>query len=144
MSFDAQMRIGSVEMLGGLLAFAAIAWQLPPAFIVRARPPEMEIALRIRALGAAFERDLRACITEKRAFTIGRSAACDLRLEDAEVSREHARIELSRGVLYIADRGSSNGTFLNGERLEGAALELRVGDAIDVGGTRVIVRGMSA
>ena len=59
---------------------------------------------------------------------------------DPEVSRIHARFESQGGIVYASDAGSSNGTFLNGRRLDGA-IELRPGDAIDVGATRITFVG---
>jgi len=72
-------------------------------------------------------------------FTIGRAAANDLVIPDARISRHHAII-VRRGLrLTIADRGSGNGTFLNGHRLaEGCVLNygdrvaIRAGLAVDV------------
>ena len=66
--------------------------------------------------------------------TIGRDEECDLTLEDPEVSRRHATIELlADGRARITDLDSGNGTFVNGRRirspvaLEGGE-ELRLGD----------------
>jgi hypothetical protein len=68
---------------------------------------------------------------------IGRDADCELSLQgqfgDA-VSRQHARIELAAEGATLADAGSSNGTLLNGQLLDGAA-PLRVGDRIQMGFT---------
>ncbi len=44
-------------------------------------------------------------------------------------------------VLYLTDLGSSNGTFLNGKRLKNEGIEVRPGDDIDVGNTRLTVVG---
>jgi hypothetical protein len=59
---------------------------------------------------------------------IGRSDACDVRLEDATVSRRHARLVFRDGAWIVQDLGSKNGTLLNG-RLVGRA-RLRPGDRI--------------
>jgi pSer/pThr/pTyr-binding forkhead associated (FHA) protein len=68
---------------------------------------------------------------------IGRDPECDLALQgeagDA-VSRRHAQIQLSAGGATVTDLGSSNGTQLNGVRLEAPA-PLRVGDQIQMGFT---------
>ena len=53
---------------------------------------------------------------------------------DPELSREHARISLEDGRPMIVDLGSTNGTFVNGRRLD-APTELRPGDRIKVGTT---------
>jgi pSer/pThr/pTyr-binding forkhead associated (FHA) protein len=73
---------------------------------------------------------------------MGRSGYANVELADPEVSRRHARIDLVRGVLYLADEGSSNGTFLNGKPLGDESIELRPGDDIDVGNTRITISGM--
>jgi hypothetical protein len=62
---------------------------------------------------------------------IGRSAAAQVRLTDAAVSAKHARIVASGGVFHVVDLGSTNGTYVNGERVVNT-LELRSGDAIQL------------
>jgi uncharacterized membrane protein YdfJ with MMPL/SSD domain len=54
--------------------------------------------------------------------------------DDPELSREHARISVVDGTLVIEDLGSSNGTFVNGTRIE-APTPLHSGDRIKVGTT---------
>lgn len=66
--------------------------------------------------------------------TIGRSRSSDLPISDAFVSHTHARI-LRRGPFYfIEDLGSTNGTFLNEQRVDGDA-QLRVRDVLRLGDT---------
>ena len=55
--------------------------------------------------------------------TIGRTEESDLVLADTGISREHAAIEYFDGDYYIVDLGSSNGVFLNKERVEKAKLK---------------------
>ena len=50
---------------------------------------------------------------------IGRGLDCNLVLEDAAVSRKHARIFRKAGRIKIEDLGSTNGTYINGSRLSG-------------------------
>jgi hypothetical protein len=64
-------------------------------------------------------------------MVIGRLKHCDIRLDDANVSREHAALEHQDAGWAIVDLGSLNGTLLNGERV-GSAL-LRDRDVIAVG-----------
>ena len=68
-------------------------------------------------------------------LVIGRESG-DLRLDDAELSRRHAVIELRGAETWIADAGSTNGTFVNGRRLDSPA-RLAAGDVIAVGGSRL-------
>ena len=65
---------------------------------------------------------------------IGRATACDLRLDDTYVSQEHARIFARNGSWYVEDLGSTNGTFVNEQRLAAPAM-LTSGDRIRVGTT---------
>jgi adenylate cyclase len=67
----------------------------------------------------------------KRALLVGRSVACDLPVRDPTVSRRHAELELADGGLHLRDLGSTNGTFLNGERLREAIA--RPGDQVAFG-----------
>jgi ABC transport system ATP-binding/permease protein len=64
--------------------------------------------------------------------TIGRDSDADIVLADADVSREHAKIYLMENRVEIRDMDSSNGTYVNNQRIEGM-LELGIGDEIIVG-----------
>ncbi len=52
-------------------------------------------------------------------ITIGRGTGCQLVLDDALVSRKHARIDVADGRAFVEDLGSVNGVFVNGERVNG-------------------------
>ncbi len=71
--------------------------------------------------------------------TIGRGADADVVVDDPDVSRHHARLDAENGIVYVTDLESGNGTFLNGRRLR-QAIEVRPGDRIDVGTTRLVVK----
>ena len=64
--------------------------------------------------------------------TIGRSKDNDVCIDDPEVSGEHALIKEEGGRFTLHDRGSTNGTFLNGELVR-APLMLEDGDEIGLG-----------
>ena len=65
-------------------------------------------------------------------FEIGRSARCDLPIEQVSISRHHARISYSGGGHVIEDLGSTNGTYVGDVRVEGKC-PLKHGDQIRVG-----------
>lgn len=67
-------------------------------------------------------------------LTVGRSAGNDYVLADPEVSRRHMRIIRRDDGFAIEDIGSTNGTFVNGQRISHLTL-LQDGDAIDLGDT---------
>jgi len=67
-------------------------------------------------------------------LTIGRAAACTLTLDDTYVSQLHASI-VWRDRQYLAeDTGSTNGTYVNRERLV-TPVVLRPGDRMQIGST---------
>jgi len=70
---------------------------------------------------------------------IGRSAE-PVNLSDNAVSRRHAEVYLEDDQWMLADRGSSNGTYLNGVRIQ-APSAIRHGDQIKVGGTLMVFSG---
>lgn len=70
--------------------------------------------------------------------TIGRREDCDLRIPLGEVSRKHCRIITEGESLRLEDLGSSNGTFLNGVRVQEAVIQ--AGDTIQVGPLAFVVQ----
>lgn len=66
-------------------------------------------------------------------FIIGRLKVCGIYVSgDSSISRKHARIYREGVVFLVEDLGSSNGTFLNGEKVL-QPTELRVSDKVEVG-----------
>jgi DNA-binding NtrC family response regulator len=68
---------------------------------------------------------------------IGRDETCPLRIDDADVSRRHARLHWEGAELVLTDLGSRNGTFRNARRLERAPV--RLGDVLRWGGTLALL-----
>ena len=68
-------------------------------------------------------------------FTIGRADGCNLVLSSLAVSRLHAELRLEDGRWLLADLGSTNGTRLNGWRIDGP-VEVRPGDQVTFGDLR--------
>ena len=64
---------------------------------------------------------------------VGQSSACDVRLNDCEVSRRHARLAHAGDQLRVTDLGSTNGTFVDGVRVMDAFL--LQGQCARLGGT---------
>jgi FHA domain-containing protein len=68
---------------------------------------------------------------------IGRSRDCDIVLEDAGISRRHARIGPAAEGWTIEDLGSTNGVRVNDREIAGVR-DLRLGDRIGIGSTEIV------
>jgi pSer/pThr/pTyr-binding forkhead associated (FHA) protein len=66
------------------------------------------------------------------ALLVGRSRRCDVVLDDPTVSGAHAALMLYAGRCYLTDRGSTNGTFVNGRRVWGT-VTVEPGDRVRFG-----------
>ncbi len=71
-------------------------------------------------------------------FLIGRSAECQLALDDPLVSRKHASIRVRKDGVTVEDLGSRNGVLVNGARIEGATA-VTDEDRISIGGQELRV-----
>jgi pSer/pThr/pTyr-binding forkhead associated (FHA) protein len=87
-----------------------------------------EVRLIERGASAAQTREIPVSREE---FLIGRAPDCDLRLRVAAVSRHHCMIRLRPDEVTLIDLGSSNGTYLNGQRVLSQAT-LHTGDELRV------------
>lgn len=136
LAFERQMRVGSLAIIAALAIVALLAARprvRTAAEIGRITPMQLELAIS--------ERGANRWYRGRPPFELGRDIEADVVLRDPEVSRRHARFESHEGVVYVTDLGSSNGTFLNGRRVS-EAIEIRAGDEIDVGATRIVVRSL--
>src|SRR3954469_9863692 len=64
--------------------------------------------------------------------TVGRHDDCQLRIKSSQVSRRHCELFEKKGLLLVKDLGSSNGTYVNGKKVDGQ-LVLEPGDELTVG-----------
>jgi hypothetical protein len=69
---------------------------------------------------------------------IGRGGSAGVNLEDENVSREHVEIRKENGVLTLVDLGSSNGTWIGGERVK--STELKSVQTVQIGSQKLILR----
>ncbi|MBN1421010.1 MAG: FHA domain-containing protein [Planctomycetes bacterium] len=72
-------------------------------------------------------------------FTVGRAPDSDLQLPDARTSHAHARLLREGPRVFVEDRGSTNGTWVNGEKVQRA--ELLPGDDLLIGASRFTYHG---
>ncbi|MCV9995754.1 DUF3662 domain-containing protein [Paeniglutamicibacter sp. ZC-3] len=72
-------------------------------------------------------------------IVLGRSAETDIPIEDPGVSRRHLKIEQRGAATWAVDLGSTNGSFVNGQKIVGET-ELHDGSNIAMGQTRIIFR----
>jgi FHA domain len=63
---------------------------------------------------------------------LGRDAGNDVVVNDDAASARHALIDLDDGAWWVADQGSTNGTLLNGSRIQRKE-RLRDGDVVEIG-----------
>lgn len=67
-------------------------------------------------------------------IVIGRSRGCDVVVDDANISRQHAEIRPRGGAWIVTDLGSTNGVTVNGRRIDHPQV-LSAGDEIEIGTT---------
>ena len=74
-----------------------------------------------------------------RDIIIGRDKECDISFPtDSMVSREHCKIEMIKGTLYLRDLGSTNGTFVNKNPVKkNKSVKLKPGDILAIGSQRL-------
>ena len=71
-------------------------------------------------------------------ISVGRDSTNEIVINDAEVSRRHARLTFQGGKYVLEDLGSTNGTFVNGQRLAGPRV-LKSGEVVSFGEQIVLV-----
>lgn len=70
--------------------------------------------------------------------SIGRNDVSDIVLDDPGLSRKNTSFFIDEGEVFVADESSSNGTFLNGEKVTGRPRPLRNGDTVKLGSNTTV------
>ncbi|NNF54326.1 MAG: FHA domain-containing protein [Acidimicrobiales bacterium] len=96
-----------------------------------AKKPSVVIVEPLSHAGLVFEVDGQ--------LTIGRSAACDITLDDTFVSSQHARVAITPNGLLVSDLGSTNGTYVDRQKVTGP-VSVHSGSRVQVGSTVMEVR----
>ena len=104
---------------------------------VRQPAPRSPAPVSTRTSYAAIELDGRRFSLDKASTTIGRAPDCDIQIDDPGISRAHARIDLAAPPVVV-DLGSTNGTWVDGRRVQQAPLH--DGAALALGSTNFVVR----
>jgi pSer/pThr/pTyr-binding forkhead associated (FHA) protein len=133
----ADRHLASLELVGACALFALAVSAVPRRRALRedAMTAMQAVVLRVEEDGRT--RTVRAPVP----ITIGRAPSATLVVPDAQVSRLHARIDLSDGLLSVRDLDSRNGTLVNARPIDGP-VGLQDGDEIDVGTTRIVFCGV--
>ncbi len=92
----------------------------------------LEERARVRTQTALLLLDGKRLVVGPTGATLGRSRQCDVVLNDPNVSRQHAEIRPRGGSWVLSDLGSTNGSSLNGRRIESPEV-LKRGDEIELG-----------
>jgi pSer/pThr/pTyr-binding forkhead associated (FHA) protein len=129
-------RLASLEVVTAAALFLLVA--LP-----RRRRQREDAMTAMQAVVLRVEEDARTrTVRVPLPITIGRAQSATLIIPDAQVSRLHARIDLTDGHLSIRDLDSRNGTLVNARPID-EPVPLRDGDEIDIGTTRVVFCGVA-
>jgi hypothetical protein len=116
-----------------------VAAPAPAAYAPTAyAPPAAPVAPVPARESAVLEVDGRRVPLTRAVTVLGRAGEVDVPLDDAGVSRRHAEVHAVDGRYRVVDLGSTNGTFVDGERV--ATGELRDGSTITVGRSRLVFR----
>src|SRR3954468_5281401 len=78
------------------------------------------------------ESDIGTHVVLDKTVTLGRDPMVELPLQDEGISRRHCRVVSDDKLFFVEDLNSTNGTLLNGERLQGRTV-LNAGDRIYLG-----------
>jgi Protein of unknown function (DUF3662)/FHA domain len=104
------------------------------------QPPPRPQAPRSGPLQVTLDVEGRSHQVSAPVTVIGRGSEAEVIVDDAGVSRRHAEVHTDGEQVWVVDLGSTNGTFVDGERVGPQGAPLADGSRITVGRTRVVVR----
>ncbi len=138
------LRIGLVAVLYGFLL--VVLRSAGQSLQTAQAPTSRRLDLRLTVLAAAGTGlTVGQAVDVGEELTLGRAAAVGLVLADATVSAEHARVARVGRDWVVRDLGSTNGTLVNGSRVNGQTM-LQDGDILALGGVqlKVTIRASSS
>lgn len=92
----------------------------------RTQKPQLVVLEPVELFGSVFPLDTEA--------SIGRAAGCQITLDDTYSSQIHARVFSRDGTWQVEDLGSTNGTWLNRQKVSGPMV-IKPGDRLQIGNT---------
>ena len=134
----ARLQNGDEIRFGRTLAYRVELAQRPPV------SPARLVSLTLQPTQEQL--DLQPIVVVEFPFLIGKADAAFARYKEANphqvnyLSRRHAHVFLRRGMPYVEDLGSTNGTFVNGKRLDEHAVALQPDDTLAFGGHHFVYK----
>lgn len=104
-----------------------------------AEPPDRTPKSNRRSRRYWLEQGKNAIKLRSGVMLLGRSSTCDVVLDDALVSRRHAKLTVTPDGVTLEDNGSVNGVYLNSRRLRGSE-RIREGDHVQIGTQEFVLR----
>jgi len=129
--------VESLAAVGGTLALAV--WALRETALQpsdQSEPGKTVLRFRVRQAGR------NRTVGAMSGAILGRADACDIVVDEATVSKRHARVTYD-GSVWMEDLASTNGTYVNGMKIDGTTV-LRKGDRIALGAAKIVFLGSSA
>jgi ABC-type multidrug transport system ATPase subunit len=91
----------------------------------------LQVRVKAEAAASSFSERIYCSPSDSRIISIGRLPQCDLTIPSPLVSREHAKLLCGEGKVILQDLNSTNGTFVNGNRIAGH-VALKRGDRVQI------------
>jgi len=135
---DAELRAGDFEISSTTEKQNGAAAAAPARPNVPAAPSRQPVRLQ-----PVLDIDGQRYSLNAPSIVLGRSSEADILVEDTGVSRRHLEIRTTNGVTSAVDMGSTNGSYVNGQRVVGST-ELTDGSTITMGRTKIIFRLLPA